>query len=147
MADGIPLTDADRWDWLEKLRQEALCSLNQENPHVLISCSALKKKYRDVMSVAAYFSPNVRVHYIYLHVDTDIVRERLMARHGHFMRPGMVDSQFEALEVPRIDEKDVLSIDGSTSIEDVVEVVRRTMKVAPVGHNSDHLIEPEKFGI
>lgn len=147
MADGIPLTDADRWDWLETLREEALCSLPPGSPHVIISCSALKKKYRDVIRVASYYSPNVRVHFIYLHVDTDIVRQRLKARHGHFMGPGMLESQSKALEVPRIDERDVISLDGSTSIEDVVAVIKKVVNVASVNYNPGHLIESEIVGI
>jgi gluconokinase len=147
MSDGIPLTDADRWDWLETLREEALCSLTSGNPYAILSCSALKKKYRDVIRTAAYYWPNVRVHFVYLHVDTDIMRRRLMARHDHFMGPGMIESQFEALEVPRVDERDVCSIDASTSIEDVVAVVRRAVKDASVGCNSVSLTNSEIFGL
>ena len=135
MADGIPLTDADRWDWLETLREEALCSLTSGSPQVIISCSALMKKYRDVIRVATYYSPNVRVHFVYLHVDADIVRKRLMTRHGHFMGPGMLESQFKALEVPRIDERDVISMDASASIEDVVAVVKKAVNVVSVDYN------------
>jgi gluconokinase len=104
MADGIPLTDADRWDWLETLREETFCSLTPGRLHAIISCSALKRKYRDVIRTAGYYW---RVHFVCLHVDTDIVRRRLVARHNHFMGPEMVESQLEALEVPRVDERDV----------------------------------------
>ncbi len=62
------------------------------------------------------------------------------------MGPGIVESQFEALAVPRVDERDVYSIDASTSIEDMVAVIRRALNVASAGCQPDYSTDPEIFG-
>jgi gluconokinase len=110
MGSGIPLTDADRWDWLITLRNEAVQKLRTSNA-VIVTCSALKHKYRDVIRVASYEHPTVQVHFIYLKVDETTLQARVKARVGHYMKESMVHSQMEALEEPAQDEFDVIKID------------------------------------
>lgn len=111
MASGIPLTDADRWDWLITLREEAIRQLQTSNG-VIVTCSALKHKYRDVIRVANYEHPSVQVHFVYLKVDEATLQKRVAARVGHYMKEGMVHSQMATLEEPEEDmEWDVLPVD------------------------------------
>ncbi|TVY22135.1 putative gluconokinase [Lachnellula hyalina] len=120
MSKGIPLTDADRWDWLTTLREEALRQLVDSGAQgVVLTCSALKRKYRDVIRVAPYYSHNVRLHFVYLHARQEVLIERVGARKGHFMGANMVKSQFGILEAPTPDETDVISVDVSGTEEEV----------------------------
>ncbi|KAI1474805.1 hypothetical protein K445DRAFT_315198 [Daldinia sp. EC12] len=121
MANGIPLTDADRWDWLTALREESLRKLADGAEGVVLTCSALKRKYRDVIRVAPYYSHDVVLHFIYLHAPEDILLERVGLRKGHYMGANMVHSQFSILEPPTAEETDVISIDVSRPMEDVLE--------------------------
>ncbi|CAL3963732.1 hypothetical protein PZA11_001267 [Diplocarpon coronariae] len=122
MSRGIPLTDADRWDWLIRLRKEAMTRLSSTGSQgVVLTCSALKRKYRDVIRVAPYYSHDLRVHFVFLHAPEEVLTARVMARPGHFMGANMVHSQFGILEPPERDEVDVISVDVSGSIEQVEE--------------------------
>jgi len=85
MSKGIPLTDADRWDWLTRLREESLNRLSSGSQGVVLTCSALKRKYRDVIRVAPYYSHDVLVHFVYLHTREEVLLARVQARHGHYM--------------------------------------------------------------
>ncbi|KAM5344360.1 hypothetical protein ACJ41O_012897 [Fusarium nematophilum] len=110
MGSGMPLTDADRWDWLITLRNAATKHL-QRSEAVLITCSSLRRKYRDVFRVASYDYPAVQVRFIYLKLDEEHLQARLSARVGHYMKESMVRSQMECLEEPAEDEFDVLKVD------------------------------------
>ncbi|OGE48166.1 hypothetical protein PENARI_c031G06617 [Penicillium arizonense] len=125
MGQGIPLTDADRWDWLISLRQAAIEALspseaNNNSPPagVVVACSALKQKYRDVMRVAAYGSPNVQIHFVYLKLDEAVLLQRVTQRQSHYMKSSMVQSQLAALEEPK-GEWDAITINVEGSVEDV----------------------------
>lgn len=120
MSAGIPLTDADRWDWLTALREASLNELDNGNPGVVLTCSALKRKYRDVIRVAPYFSPNLYLHFIYLDASEELLLQRVMARQNHYMGANMVHSQFDILEPPTKDEIDVITIDVSRPVETVM---------------------------
>ncbi len=109
MTDGIPLTDDDRQPWLERLRLELASS-----KAIVITCSALKRSYRDVLRAVD------NVAFIHLELSRETATRRLAARPGHFMGPGMVDSQFAALEPPTVDEVDVTVVDAELPINDVV---------------------------
>ncbi|KAK5120963.1 hypothetical protein LTR85_005747 [Meristemomyces frigidus] len=119
MAEGHPLTDADRWDWLILLREQSLQALHSsETPGVIVTCSALKKKYRDVIRIATYHDPTVLVHFVFLNASESLLMDRVRGRQGHYMKDYMVHSQFESLEAPQADETDVLSVEASgTSVE------------------------------
>lgn len=130
MSQGIPLTDADRWDWLTKLRDESLSQINSGSQGVVVTCSALKRKYRDVIRVAPYYSHDVLVHFVYLHATEEVLLARVGARKGHFMGAAMVKSQFGILEAPGADETDVISVDVSGSLEEVERDVLREIRKA-----------------
>jgi len=119
MSAGIPLTDGDRWDWLILLREQAVKALENGASGAILTCSALKNKYRDVIRAASYNDHNVHVHFIYLRATEDLLLARVRARKGHYMKDSMVKSQFDALEEPREREHDVLSIDVSGSESEV----------------------------
>ena len=136
MATGTPLTDADRWDWLIQLRQAAIDKLSPRPsssssngntppppPGVVVTCSALKNKYRDVIRVAAYNYP-VHIHFIYLRADEQTLMQRVGQRQGHYMKSNMVQSQLEMLEEPDASsEWDALPIDCAASPAEVLERV------------------------
>lgn len=130
MSKGIPLTDADRWDWLTRLREESLRRLSSGSQGVVLTCSALKRKYRDVIRVAPYYSHDVLVHFVYLHAREEVLLARVQARHGHYMGANMVHSQFDALEEPRAEETDVMKVDVSGSLEEVEEEALSLIKKA-----------------
>lgn len=129
MGNGIPLTDADRWDWLISLRQAAIDALSPSNPNnfkspagVVVACSALKQKYRDVMRIAAYGSPSVQIHFVYLKLTEAVLLQRVSQRQAHYMKSDMVQSQLAALEEPE-DEWDAITINVEGSQEQVEQNV------------------------
>lgn len=126
MAKGIPLSDADRWDWLITLRNEAIKRLETANS-VIVTCSALKHKYRDVIRVANYEHPSVQIHFIYLKVDEKTLQDRVAHRLGHYMKEGMVHSQMTALEEPE-EEWDVLPVDVRNDKEAVQKLALETVR-------------------
>ena len=118
MRSAIPLTDRDREPWLESLRALIVSWIGSGKNGVL-ACSALKKAYRDKLVVG----PEVRV--VYLKVDREVLRERLLGRHGHYMKEEMLESQVETLEEP----DDAMVVDGGESPEGVVhEILLRLEK-------------------
>jgi len=123
MSQGVALTDADRWDWLIQLREEAVLALDAGAAGVILTCSALKRKYRDVIRVARYNDHDVRVHFIYLRATEALLTASVAARKGHYMKPGMVRSQLQSLEEPSVErERDVHSIDVSGTQSEVREM-------------------------
>ncbi len=119
MGAGIPLTDADRWDWLIALKNEAIKKLQTSNACIL-TCSALKKKYRDVIRIANYEHPTVQIHFVFLKLDEEVLQKRVAERVGHYMKQEMVHSQMVALEEPNEDdETDVMKIDVRNDKEHV----------------------------
>ncbi|KAJ4295708.1 hypothetical protein N0V88_004410 [Collariella sp. IMI 366227] len=132
MSAGIPLTDADRWDWLTALREASISalSLSPRPAGVVLTCSALKRKYRDVIRVAPYFAPNLHLHFLYLDASEELLLKRVAARANHYMGANMVHSQFEVLERPREDEVDVFSVGVDCGVEEVKkEALRRVLRV------------------
>ncbi|HBO38189.1 MAG TPA: gluconate kinase [Pasteurellaceae bacterium] len=114
MGQGQPLNDNDRAPWLERIRDAAF-SLEQKSEVGIIVCSALKKKYRDLIREG-----NNRVKFLFLQGSFELVLERMKQRKGHYMKTEMLKSQFDTLEVPQSDEPDVILIDINGSFEDVV---------------------------
>ena len=109
MSNGIPLTDEDRWPWLSAMR-DALAS----HDRVVVTCSALKKSYRDLLRSAG------SVQFVFLAIDRSLARDRIAARKGHFMTAQMVDSQFATLEVPGSDEPDVIAVDARLTVAEIL---------------------------
>lgn len=94
MSHGVPLTDADRAPWLAAIHRRMVEAFDS-GENLVVGCSALKQRYRDVLSQA------VPVRWVYLKGSPEEIRERLMQRRGHFMSAAMVASQFADLEEPR----------------------------------------------
>lgn len=101
MAAGIALTDEDRQGWLQRIA-EHLAGAAQQRGGVVISCSALKRSYRDLLRAAA---PDVR--FVHLHGDADLLAQRLQERQGHYMPASLLQSQLQTLEMPTDDERPV----------------------------------------
>jgi gluconokinase len=99
MAAGIPLTDEDRAGWLTTLAAR-LRDANHAKTGLVMSCSALKRKYRDVLRAGA---PDVR--FILLRGPRELIAQRLAERRGHYMPPSLLDSQLATLEEPSPDER------------------------------------------
>jgi gluconokinase len=115
MHRGIPLTDEDRWPWLERLRELIERSVAANESGVL-ACSALKRAYRECLRV------NNQVKFVFLRGDCALVEEQVRRRHGHFVNPALLQSQFDDLEEPKPDE-DTLTIElGRTPRELVGEI-------------------------
>ncbi|MFO7585279.1 MAG: gluconokinase, GntK/IdnK-type, partial [Anaerolineales bacterium] len=113
MADGIPLTDADRAPWLESLRTLIGSCLRTDKPGVL-ACSALKERYRQTL-----LRGNPGTQLVYLKGSYNLIWSRMVSRPGHYMKPEMLKSQFDALEEPR----NALTIDISLSVEQIVNLL------------------------
>ena len=105
MRAGIPLTDEDRWGWLDALNTE-LKKYATEEKSVFLACSALRQVYRDRLGLGL---PNLR--FIYLKGSKGLIQQRLNERKGHFMSPSLLESQFATLEEPK--NAIVISIDAS----------------------------------
>ena len=93
MANGVALTDDDRWPWLDRLVVE-MRAVNERGEHAVLGCSALKQAYRDRLSRAG------ELRWVYLKGDTATIEPRLASRRGHYMPPSLLASQFAALEEP-----------------------------------------------
>ncbi|PYI64539.1 carbohydrate kinase [Arthrobacter livingstonensis] len=98
MHAGHPLNDEDRWPWLEKVAAWIEGQLDA-GKNGIITCSALKRSYRDILN-----RRSSGVVFIYLAGNSETIAARLAVRHGHFMPPSLLASQFEALEEPASDE-------------------------------------------
>jgi carbohydrate kinase (thermoresistant glucokinase family) len=98
MAAGQALTDDDRWPWL-RLVAEWIETRLDAGENGLITCSALKRSYRDIVG-----RRGSGVVFVYLAGDKDEIAARMAVRHGHFMPTSLLDSQFADLEEPTPDE-------------------------------------------
>ena len=94
MRSGIALEDADRWPWLDRMNA-MLTDKNARGESVLLACSALKQKYRDRLAQGG-----VPIHWVYLKGSFDLIRQRMLARKNHYMKAGLLESQFATLEEP-----------------------------------------------
>ena len=102
MHPGTPLTDEDRWPWPKAVAawiDRTRCS----GGHDVIACSALKRRYRDVL-----IGDGANVRLVYLKGAETLIARRIATRHEHFMPPGLLHSQFEVLEEPGPDENPVI---------------------------------------
>ncbi|HET6443812.1 MAG TPA: gluconokinase [candidate division Zixibacteria bacterium] len=103
MVSGLPLTDADRWPWLDRLAQLAGDQMRKGEPAVL-ACSALKRSYRDRLRQG-----NQGLVFIYLRGSFDVIWDRIQDREDHYMKADLLRSQFDALEQP--DEQEAVLVD------------------------------------
>jgi gluconokinase len=110
MAAGVPLTDDDRWPWL-RLVAEWIDAHRVDGAHGVITCSALKRSYRDLLA-----RPDVE--FVHLTVDPDVIANRMEHRSDHFMPASLLDSQLATLEPLQPDERGiVVSAAGSPKTE------------------------------
>jgi len=125
MSAGSPLTDEDRREWLlllqERLRQAALAG-----KAVVLSCSALKRRYRDLLRAA-----DPHLLFVYLHGERALLEQRMHGRRGHFMPAAMLDSQLATLEPPQADEH-FIAVDIRDTPERIVQCI-----VARAGAETD----------
>ena len=101
MHSGIPLTDEDRWPWLDAVAAW-IDHCRHSHRHGVVACSALKRRYRDIL-----IGDRTDVRLVYLKGDEELVARRIAARHEHFMPRGLLHSQFEALQEPGLDENPI----------------------------------------
>jgi gluconokinase len=113
MTAGIPLSDSDRVPWLTSLH-EILLSTLEANRHPVLACSALKEKYR-----AQLLDDVDGIEIIYLKGNYELIWSRMSTRVGHYMKPEMLKSQFNALE----ESKDAFALDVSMSLEDMIDKI------------------------
>jgi gluconokinase len=116
MSSGISLTDENRAEWL-RLLAARLGKAKDSGKGLVMSCSALKRSYRDILRGAA---PGLR--FVFLQGERDLIAERLAARRGHFMPPSLLDSQLDILEAPLPDE-DAWVCDVRQSPTDLVDAL------------------------
>jgi len=119
MSEGIPLTDEDRWGWLDTLRQKASEELETGAKGCVVTCSALKRRYRDFIRQVGQAEVGIVVRFVYLRADVELLIQRVKSRKNHFMKDDMVRSQFVALEEPDSSEPDVVPVDVSGSLAEV----------------------------
>ncbi len=113
MAAGIPLTDEDRWPWLDAVGWHA-GHLAEPAGGVVVACSALRRAYRDVLRLAG------ASHFVLLVGDRRLLEERMTDRTGHFAGADLLDSQIVTLETPGDDEQDVMTLRVVDEVEDLV---------------------------
>ncbi len=118
MSHGLPLDDEDRAGWLERLGQELMA----HPAGAVLTCSALKRAYRDQLRRAA-----TALRFVHLNLSQEQALERVASRGGHFYPPSLVASQFETLEDPS-GEADVLVVDAMLPVEDIAQAAVRWLR-------------------
>jgi gluconokinase len=124
MSAGIPLTDADRLPWLHKIA-ETIDGWRAHGQSGVVTCSALKRSYRQII---VGDRPDVRL--VYLKGSLDLIRQRMAARHGHFMPSTLLDSQFSTLEEPSPDENPI-TVDIGGEPKEIAREIAERLRVAP----------------
>ncbi|PVH73730.1 male sterility protein [Cadophora sp. DSE1049] len=120
MSSGTPLSDHDRWEWLETLKATALLQMRAENQEsIIVTCSALKQSYRAELRNSRVF----KAVFVMLEVRKEVLVSRVQERKEHFMSDKMVESQLEILEAPGIEETDVIPVDVGGGEGEVLEEV------------------------
>lgn len=123
IRQGIALDDSDRAPWLAALR-ETILRWNREGQNAVLACSALKRKYRDILRLDG-------VQFVYLKGDFELIRQRLRARHGHFASESILKSQFEDLEKPA----DAITVEIDKAPEAIVSEIIGKLKSSPVAYS------------
>jgi gluconokinase len=117
MARGIPLTDEDRWPWLDRVGQALV-----DRAPVVVTCSALRRRYRDRLRG---FAPAIL--FINPHLPQAALQRRLAQRAGHFMKPEMLASQVLTFE-PFDPDEQVLEVNGALAPEEIVEQILNSLR-------------------
>ena len=113
MSRGVALTDEARAPWLAAIRERIADAANR-GESLVVACSALKQKYRDVLAA------DVPITWIYLSGPEELIRERLEHRTNHFAKTGLLSTQLEVLEEPG----DAIVVDISKAPATIVEELR-----------------------
>jgi gluconokinase len=116
MRAGIGLTDEDRWPWLRRLA-EWIGEHERAGTSCIITCSALKRTYRDLLC-----DGHPSTWYVHVFADPDLIKDRMEHRSGHYMPVSLLDSQLATLE-PLGDDEPGVRISGAGSPETVLEQV------------------------
>ncbi|WEX90485.1 gluconokinase [Sinorhizobium garamanticum] len=114
MGAGVPLTDEDRHGWLCRLSEE-VASVIAAGERPVLTCSALRKSYRDLLRQG-----EPRLGFVFLDLDRDLAAERVATRPGHFMPASLIESQYQTLEPP-YQEPLTLAVDASLPVEALAE--------------------------
>jgi gluconokinase len=131
MHKGVPLTDDDRLPWLNAVAAW-IDATRQSGGHGVIACSALKRRYRDIL-----IGDRSDVRLVYLQGDEGLIARRIATRHEHFMPSSLLHSQFEALEEPGPDEFSVV-----VSIEPTPREIVSNVMAALLGEKAVPPAEP-----
>ncbi|WP_105438917.1 gluconokinase [Neorhizobium sp. T25_13] len=115
MAKGIPLTDDDRWPWLDLVGNE-LAEARGRGESVVVSCSSLKQTYRDRLRRES----GGTLYFVFLTGDPKVLEQRMGARTGHFMPASLLQSQLATLESPE-HEAGVVTVDIDASVDTIVD--------------------------
>jgi gluconokinase len=126
MSAGVPLEDADRWPWLD-LIGEALREAHGAG--LVVTCSALKKAYRDRLRQAA----GGDLVFVFLEGSHELLRQRIGERRGHFMPPSLLDSQFATLEDPTA-EPGVVAVNIAAPVDAVIDAACARLVEMGLGH-------------
>ncbi len=117
MSHGIPLSDADRMPWLEKLRR-AIARWLLEDKNVVLACSALKSSYRQIL-----WQDSQHMRLVYIKSSFDLLQKRLQQRQNHFMAINLLQSQFDVLEEP----EDSIQVDATQPATVSVQQIREKL--------------------
>jgi gluconokinase len=112
MRTGIPLADADRWPWLDRV-----ADVLRDKAPVIVGCSALKGAYRARIRAGA----GGPVTFVHLSGSRELIASRMGARTGHYMPTSLLDSQFAALEPPGPDE--AITVDIARDLPELVDQI------------------------
>ncbi|PDT04519.1 gluconokinase [Rhizobium chutanense] len=126
MAKGIPLTDDDRLPWLDRIGEE-IRAAQKASQGLVVSCSALKKSYRDRLRQAA----GGRLAFVFLDGSRKLLLSRMQARQGHFMPASLLDSQLQTLEPPT-GEPGVVTVAIDGALDDMVALACEGLRGAAV---------------
>ena len=124
MAAGVPLTDEDRYPWLEAIGA-AIKSRVVRSEGVVAACSALKRAYRAILRERS--GTGNELIFVYLSGSQELISERLKLRTGHFFPASLLDSQFATLEPPQADERHVVA-DLRMPLEEMIAQVMRDIE-------------------
>lgn len=121
MTEGIPLTDEDRWPWLRAIA-DVVTTKDREGTSTVVTCSALKRSYRDLLRAAA------PMFFVHLDAPFPVLEARMQHRTRHFMPATMLESQLATLE-PLGDDEAGTVVDVSPPLDDVVEEAVNAVRV------------------
>ena len=124
MSSGTPLTDEDRWPWLDSIRNW-MDTQAENGRSTIVTCSALKRAYRDVLATASG-----AVHFVHLNGDVEVLRERMKTRSGHFMPASLLPSQISTLE-PLADDEPGVVIDILHSPAEIAAEILDRLSLPP----------------